>query len=223
MKPIQENERFTLSKIISDDLKEYILKNKLTTGDRLPSERELSTKMEVSRVIIREALRSLEATGIITIRQGEGAFVNTDDPQLIFQHLFHFWKINNDKTGELLELRLLLEKAAIEQISQQPNPEQIEQLEKLVRKMKLTDDPVEFQQYDAAFHTGLMEATQNSLFIQLADTILHYFAELPAIHFTQEEKSVTVNEHNMILQAIKKGHSDQAIAVLEAHLQRPKK
>ncbi|KRG14020.1 hypothetical protein ACA29_06530 [Lederbergia galactosidilytica] len=77
MKPIQENERFTLSKIISDDLKEYILKNKLTTGDRLPSERELSTKMEVSRVIIREALRSLEATGIITIRQGEGAFVNT--------------------------------------------------------------------------------------------------------------------------------------------------
>lgn len=223
MKPIQDTERFTLSKIISDDLKEYIIQNKLTTGDRLPSERELAANMDVSRVIIREALRSLEATGLVTIKQGEGAFVNTDDPQVIFQHLFHFWKMNSEKTEELLELRFLLEKAAIEQICQHPDAEQFEQLETLIQKMEQTDDPDDFQQYDAAFHTGLIEATQNSLFIQLADTIVQYFAEAPAIPFTQEEKHVTVKEHAVILQALKTGKLNQALTTLEEHLQRPRK
>lgn len=222
VKPIQANERFTLSKIISEELRDYIINNKLTTGDRLPSERELAAQMEVSRVIIREALRTLEATGLITIRQGEGAFVNSDNPQLLFQHLFYFWKINGKKANELLELRMLLEKAAIEQLCQHPFPEKWMELESSISKMKEANDPEIIKQLDASFHTGLMEATQNSLFIQLADTIVQYFSELPAVSFTEEEKHITIQEHSLILQALKECKTSEAIKILETHLHRPK-
>ncbi|WP_415783386.1 FadR/GntR family transcriptional regulator, partial [Lederbergia lenta] len=56
---------------MSDNLRQYIVENKMTTGDKLPSERDLAEMLAVSRVIIREALRTLESTGIIIIKHGE--------------------------------------------------------------------------------------------------------------------------------------------------------
>ena len=60
---------------VAGQIKEMIMTGQLHPGDRLPSERELAERLSVSRTTIREALRSLAAVGMISIRQGDGSFV----------------------------------------------------------------------------------------------------------------------------------------------------
>ncbi|MBO1004825.1 FadR/GntR family transcriptional regulator [Pseudogracilibacillus auburnensis] len=220
MKPIQENERYTLSRIVTDNLRNYIVENKLTTGDKLPSERDLASDMAVSRVIIREALRALESTGIIEIRHGEGAFVNTDDPSAIFKSLLFFWQINNAKVEELFELRHILEKTAIEQMIENSNEGHLLSLEQNIKNMSTTNDPDKFKEYDIQFHMGIINATKNELFSQLIDVIGQYFANVSPLQLTDFEKELTIREHKLIVEAMKNKDKKLALQLLDTHLQR---
>ncbi|CAM4018189.1 FadR family transcriptional regulator [Paenibacillus alkaliterrae] len=223
MKPIEEKERYTLSKIVSDNLRQYIIEKKLKTGEKLPAERELAKMMEVSRVMIREALRSLESTGIIVIRHGEGAFVNTNDSSVILNHLLYFWKLNNDKMNELLELRHVLEKAAIEQIILSAKVDHLKELENIIDRMKETSDTKKFQEYDIEFHSCLIKATENDLFAQLTDIIAEYFSSISHSQMDQAERNKTVNEHQLIVEAVKQKNKQLALQILKEHLEYSKK
>src|SRR3712207_8707982 len=61
-----------------EQIKENILRGKLRVGDKLPSERELSTQLGVSRSSVREALRSLDILGVVVSIQGEGTYIQGD-------------------------------------------------------------------------------------------------------------------------------------------------
>src|SRR5690625_938436 len=75
VKELQPIRSAPLYRRVAEELERYISTNKLKPGDRLPSERELAERLEVSRTVIRESLRMLNITGIINIRIGQGAFV----------------------------------------------------------------------------------------------------------------------------------------------------
>ncbi|EKN66496.1 transcriptional regulator, pyruvate dehydrogenase complex repressor [Neobacillus bataviensis LMG 21833] len=220
MQPIEEKERFTLSKIVSDSLRDYIITNKLSTGDKLPSERELAKMLDVSRVIIREALHSLESTGILTIKHGGGAYINSDDSSVIFNNLLFFWQMKDKNSDELFDLRLLLEKEAIAHIISQSNQENLGNLEAKILLMKDTDEPEKFKEYDRDFHRELISTTQNELFMQLADIIVQYFANVSPPTISQLEKEQTIHEHQLLLQALKDRDKKVAYEILEGHLQR---
>lgn len=223
MKPIEEKERYTLSKIVSDNLRQYIIEKKLKTGEKLPAERELAKMMEVSRVMIREALRSLESTGIIVIRHGEGAFVNTNDSSVILNHLLYFWKLNNEKINELFELRHVLERAAIEQIIISGKVDHLKELENIIDRMKETSESKKFQEYDIEFHSCLIKATENDLFVQLTDIIIEYFSSISHSQMDLAERNKTVNEHQLILEAVKQKNKKLALQFLKEHLEYSKK
>jgi len=72
MKQIEPVRRVNLTAKVMDSIKEYIASNDLGPGDRLPSEKVLTSSLNVSRNILREALKSLEAVGLIQIRVGDG-------------------------------------------------------------------------------------------------------------------------------------------------------
>ncbi|MBS4197151.1 FadR/GntR family transcriptional regulator [Lederbergia citri] len=218
MKPIEDKERYTLSKIVSDNLRQYIIDHQLKTGDKLPSERDLAAMLNVSRVIVREALRALESTGIIVIRHGEGAFVNTDDTSVILNHLLFFWKMNNARIEELFELRKLLEKTAVEQIIISSDIEHLTGLETIIDKMTQTTDSDEFKELDIEFHKELIKATNNVLFSQLTDVIVQYFSGVSRV-MDEENRNKTVTEHQLIVDAIKDKNKNLALQLLNNHLQ----
>ncbi|MCR2822500.1 FadR/GntR family transcriptional regulator [Lederbergia panacisoli] len=218
MKRIEDRERFTLSKIVSENLRQYIIDHQLKTGDKLPSERDLAVMLDVSRVIVREALRALESTGIIVIRHGEGAFVNTDDTSVILNHLLFFWRMSNDRIEELFELRQLLEKTAIEQIINNSNTTQLTVLENIIFDMSQTKDSNTFKELDIEFHKELIKATNNELFKQLTDVIVQYFSGV-SLDMDEKNRNKTTVEHQLIVDAIKDKNKKLAIQLLNDHLQ----
>ena len=107
-KPIRQ---FRISEEVLSQLKESILLGKFKSGEKLPSERELTEEFQVSRGVIREAIRILEITGFVTLRQGPtgGAFV-TD---LSFDHVgnafLDLFLSNKVSIPELANVRLFVE------------------------------------------------------------------------------------------------------------------
>jgi GntR family transcriptional repressor for pyruvate dehydrogenase complex len=222
LNPIEDKERYTLSKIVSDSLRDYIIKNNLSTGDKLPSERELVKTLDVSRVVVREALHSLESTGIITIKYGEGAFVNTDDSSVASNNLLFFWQMKDKNSKDLFELRHLLEKGAVEHIIAKMDLEPLENLEKILQTMSETESLEKFKKYDIEFHLGLISATKNELFLQLADIIVQYFSNISPDQMTQLQKEKTVKEHKLLIEAMRNKDKGLALQILNDHLQASK-
>lgn len=224
MKPVNKDERFTLSKIVSDNLKQYILDHELKPGDKLPSERDLVKMMNVSRSILREALRTLESSGILIIRHGDGAFVQSDEDLSVISEQFLFmWKLGNKKQSDLLELRRIYESSAIEEAIFRASKEDLDTLEQLANQMKDLMDTKAIQDADIEFHRGLLKATNNDLFIQMADFIVEYFANVPHRHMDPQERDKSLNEHLQIVQAIREKDILKGKLLLREHLNYSKK
>src|SRR5688572_7071139 len=100
-------ERKTFSRKVVEHIKELIMSGKLKPGDKLPPERELAEKMDVSRPTIREAFKILSATGLLDIRQGNGVFVAAQSVRL--DNLATFLFMQSDTIHELFEVRKMIE------------------------------------------------------------------------------------------------------------------
>ncbi|MBD2866082.1 FadR/GntR family transcriptional regulator [Paenibacillus oceani] len=224
MKPIQKDERFTLSQIISEKLKQYIIEQQLTPGQKLPSERELVKTLEVSRSVLREALRALENSGILSIRHGEGAFIQRHNIAPVFNQLMFLWKLDHKKVCELFELRQVFELSAIEQAVDNATESDFDRLETLALRMKqVAGDTRRIQETDIAFHQTLISATHNELFTQLTELIVQYFASIPHHHMGEKELGKSVEEHLQIVDALRSRNPIEAKRILRSHLQFSKK
>src|SRR3954447_11912434 len=100
-----------MSEAIVDQIKTLIRTNRLRPGDRLPSERELCERMGVSRVTVREALRVLEAGGLVEIRVGAhgGAFVTTPTSDRVGASITDLLTLSSVSAADVTEVRLVLE------------------------------------------------------------------------------------------------------------------
>lgn len=103
--------RVTLSGEVADRLSEAIRLGELLPGARLPAERDLGVQFGVGRTSIREALRMLQATGMVTVRAGDGVFVA--DYASTADHPFARWESQYQyRVEELFEVRLAIEPIA---------------------------------------------------------------------------------------------------------------
>ncbi|TDM04526.1 FadR/GntR family transcriptional regulator [Macrococcus carouselicus] len=91
------------------ELETYMIEHDLAAGDKLPSERDLSEKMNLSRSSIREALRAMELIGIITTKRGEGTFLSNVDDHQLFEIIGRFLIYSDKQKKEITEFKELLE------------------------------------------------------------------------------------------------------------------
>jgi DNA-binding FadR family transcriptional regulator len=130
-KPIRQTR---VSQEVNDQIKQSILLGAFKAGDKLPSERELVEQFQVSRVAIREALRSLEHSGFLTTRQGAGGGAYVID--LSFEHLatafLDLFLADKISMPELCQVRLLLEPEVARLAAQNVTPEYAEKLRQIL-------------------------------------------------------------------------------------------
>ncbi len=153
---------------ISEDIVENLLmlirERELRPGDKLPPERELAATMQVSRPSLREALRALAIMNVIEIRQGDGTYVTSLEPNLLMSHLDFVFALNDAAFLELFEARRILEPGLVAMAATRITDAEIAELEACVaRSMALVDDPPAFAEADLEMHELIAKAAGNSI------------------------------------------------------------
>jgi len=163
--PIVRKEK--LPRQVVEQIQQLIFSRDLNPGDRLPTERELGERFKVSRTVIREAIRTLEARGLIRTQAGSGTFVCEMQGKEVASSLGRFINSQNKPFSfeALMEVRKVLEIEMVRLASQRATEEDIKQLENCLNIMcKTTDDIDEFSKWDLKFHLNLANACDNQLF-----------------------------------------------------------
>jgi len=219
MEPLQSPNRVS---VIQSRIREYILRNGLRPGDKLPTEAELSNALHVGRTAIRETFRSLEALGIVEARQGFGRVVRDFNFDAILNNLIYGLAFHGDSIYLIHEIRKALESYFTERSVRNLTEADVEELSSLVERMKQrTTAGIVFVEEDHEFHRLLFSRCGNKLALQLFEIAWsvreHYFgrdqwyAEVPL--------QIVAGEHAGILQAIKERDADKARQLILAHHQ----
>jgi GntR family transcriptional repressor for pyruvate dehydrogenase complex len=217
--------RETLTSQLTKSLTERIAKGALKPGDKLPSEQELIEEFGVSRTVVREAISSLRAAGLVTTHQGVGAFVQ---PAAAAQP-FRIDESNLDLIREVinvLELRTGLEAEAAALAAQRRKPEHLEAmrnaLDRMTAAIAASEDAVA---PDLDFHHTIAEATGNVHFTHLfgyLGALMIPRARVQTFRFFADDRSAYLNrvngEHEDIYQAILRQDTDAARSAMRLHL-----
>ena len=165
-------ERATLAEQIAANLLEYIRDAGLNPGETLPSEADLVADFDVSRPIVREALKYLEGRGVIEIENGKGAIIRPIDDKPL-SHYFQIALILHQQTlMELLEVRQALEVQGVMLAAERRTDEQLAALRAIVDEMKdAMWDLERYVELDARFHEQIAEASHNKMLFHVIKSI----------------------------------------------------
>ena len=226
--PLRPVERRRAFEEILYQLERAIVAGRFHAGDRLPSEREMAASFEVSRTSVREALRVLEALGIVRVRRGaDNGATLLDQPEDAFTQLLRFHlALQHIEVEDLIEFRVLIESWAAGVLARTRTLHALAELEKLIVEMEVDGlDQVAFHQLDAAFHLALVRGSSN----ELAALILNgsrtaiQRAMLDAILRAKDWPSLRrrlSQEHRRIYRALEKGDDQQASALVAQHIRK---
>src|SRR6478672_1025043 len=158
------NSRLTAAEAVLADLRAAIEKGDLAVGVRLPSEAAMATRYQVSRSVVREALRSAETLGLTRTQTGRGTFVVSDRPA-------HDLRIGQFSSRDLVEARPHFEVPAAGLAAQRRTEEHCAELRRLVQAMDHTTDQRQWVEHDAAFHGQIATASGNAVFAAVAESV----------------------------------------------------
>lgn len=219
--------RENLAARIVRGLGRQILRGVLKPGDRLPSEHELETRFGVSRAVVREAITSLKAEGLVATRQGAGAFVLQPRRAPAFR-VAQADLATLDEVIDMMELRATVETEAAGLAASARSQAQLaglrEALDRMQQCIERGEDAVD---PDFQFHLRIAEATGNRHFAGFIDyvgtmliprTRVNVIGREPAKH---RDYLAGVNmEHEHIYRAIAAKDADGARAAMRTHLTR---
>ena len=201
---------------VFNEISSLIKDGEYPVGSRLPTERELAERFQVSRPTIREAIIALEAKEQVSVKAGSGVYVLGNN------------LINDDfsreiSAFELLEARVLLEGEAAALAAQMISPEQVEALSDALKKIELED--IEDNSPDGAdrlFHTIIAQATHNRVILKQIEflwDIQENLDHIKAAHRSVciKEKKSRIVDHKAIFKAIKDGDANGARDMMRGH------
>src|SRR6478735_10566891 len=143
-------------------IKEMIVSGQLRPGDRLPREPDLAEELGLSRNSLREAVRALALVNILDVRQGDGTYVTSLNPDLLLDALtfvvdFH----QDDSVLDFLRVRRILEPAAAAMAAQRVEPGEAAAIQDTIDGCSLEAADEDFLKHDVEFHRLLGLASGN--------------------------------------------------------------
>lgn len=162
-----------LSDKVAGELQRSILNGAMKVGDRLPTERELGEQFGVSRTVIREAVRSLVAKGLLEVRAGSGVRVATVDASAVRETMGMYLRLHGEVSyGNLHEVRSVLEIEVAARAAESAEEADIALLRASCHEMQAALADVEqVSLLDVEFHRLVAQATHNRLYVVLLDSI----------------------------------------------------
>ncbi len=213
-----------ISMAIVDQIKEAVYQKRFKVGDKLPSERELTEQFQTSRVTVREALRTLEYSGILEIKRGVdgGAFVRDPHTKFVNDFLQDMFFMGNIQVPHLTEARMAVEpfaaKVACERISSSA-------LDQIGQNIADTEECVKRNNFKDArllnleYHRLIAQASANPVIFFLVDSIMDIMEKnISSIPLSSKPVESTLHYHEEIYQAMKSLDSERVQDLMRHHI-----
>lgn len=205
------DEYLPLRDVVFKTLREAILTGELEPGERL-MEIKLADKLGVSRTPIREAIRKLEIEGLVNMTPRKGAVVA---------------EISEEDLQNVLEVRRVLEKLAVELACNKIKPQEIAELKSNLKAFTTAiskNNPTEIAKIDVEFHDIIYKATHNGRLIQILSNIREqmYRYRLEYIK-DQDTRHTVVRDHENLINAISGKNIEEAKKIMISHIDHQEK
>jgi GntR family transcriptional repressor for pyruvate dehydrogenase complex len=219
-KTFEPFEKDVLPKKITTRLLSLIKEKHLRPGDKLPPERELAGMMQVSRPSLREALQALALMNIIEIRQGDGTYVTSLEPELLVEPLNFVFSLDDSTLPDLFEARKVVEVGLVALAAQRITAEEIADLELcLVKSLQAAEDPDAFLQADLELHKKIATAARNPLLQRFMDSISQLgLASRARTNYIPGLTKQSAQDHRAIVVALKTRDPEAARQAMRQHL-----
>ena len=208
-------------------VEERIAAGDLRPGDRLPSERELTTQFDVSRSTVREALRVLESSGLVRSRPGDPL-----GPQVIASTASAMRKlfarvVDSRRLGvaELLQFRMIIESAAGSVAARLASPSELDELEQALAGMRdaVADGYEAFSAADVRFHEHVARLSGNELLVLCLDAVRSMVLDLISTKLAQAPDPQALMErtlahHRRVIDAMRAGEADEVARLTRQEL-----
>jgi DNA-binding FadR family transcriptional regulator len=211
---------------VADQIRRAILERALPSGEGLPPERELARQFGVSRATVREALRHLQAQGLLAPR-GRTSPMQPAGPEAAVarfcEALTNVVQLRDVARPDLVELRMAVEAAALARAAVAPVAARLDEARAALDVMARPDTSTEaFHEADVAFHVALVAASGNQalLLVMLAvrDAMRLHLGEALRDRTLARLRPRILDEHRGLLRAVERGQPKLAAARLRAHL-----
>lgn len=206
-------------------IKSAIHSGELRPGDSLPSERDLTGRLGVSRVTVRDALRTLEATGLVEIRVGArgGAFVTAPEPGYVGEGLANMLLLSSSSPQDVTEARMIFELGAIPLVCERRTDEDLVELEEICARADAALKAGEFDvRLSAEFHIRLAASAHNTAIAMIVDSF-----QGPLLMSLERARDLAptmgkqgAREHRKLIDAIRRRDVEEAHGLMERHLSR---
>lgn len=217
---IEPIKKSAISEEISAQLLSMIRQGKLSAGEKLPPERELAAMLNVSRPSLREALRALAIMNIIEMRQGDGTYISSLEPETLVEHLDFVLSLDDSTFMQLFEARKIVEVGITALAAERITDNQIRELEALQSKsLSSMDNHETFLAVDLELHNIITDAAGNPF-------LKRFLTSLSRISLASRQRTVSIpgvsqqsaEDHQAIIAALKARDSRASSNAMLAHL-----
>src|SRR5256712_4190198 len=211
-----------VSETIAKRIKKQISDGALLPGEKLPAERDMAQRYRTSRVSVREAYRSLEELGLLTIRRGAegGAFITDLDHGPVMRSLSLMLRLGKTTNEEITEARLLIEPPIARLAARRARDEDLERLTYVVRQQEAAlKKRGDYRPFDLQFHRSVAECARNLPLKVLMDALSDLTVEVVAgLDLSAGVQHQVCDSHRLIADAIARRDEDTAYELMLQHV-----
>ncbi|GAA2008621.1 FadR family transcriptional regulator [Nakamurella flavida] len=207
-----------------EEIKQVILRRRSSAGAPIPTETELMAELGVSRTTVREALKGLQARGIVEVQHGRGMFVGRMSLDSLVDGLSFHGRLDQHRNdlstaAELVDVREILESALITRVATMAEPRLLAALEATVDEMEAAvQQGRPIQHADRRFHEQLYSQLGNTLVLQLVQAFWDVLdAVRPQLPSGTSDPGADAAHHRAILDRVKAGDAEGARAAMTEH------
>lgn len=212
------------SALVAQQILQAIMDDKIKPNDRLPPERDISSQMQVSRTVVREALNALKIENVIDVQVGNGTYVSMNLPEKKSDKRAVTLLEESESPFEIWEARRYMEKAIGESSIERANVNDIRRIKHLVKDMAERVEILDLDGYWAAhkqYHSVLIEMAGNSVLTRLYDALLEMSEQIltaePTRNFMVNYLPHSLAVHQEILEAISNRDKNGYRAAIDRH------
>lgn len=224
--PFQKVQPEKLSAAVTRQIELLILRGILRPGERLPSERELSERLGVSRPSLREAIAELQEKGLLTTRAGAGIYVADVLGSAFSEALVKLFAAHDEAVFDYISFRRDMEGLAAERAARLASDTDLKVIQTIFDKMNSVSskrDPADEARLDADFHLAIIEASHNVVMLHMMRSMYQLlqqgvFYNRQTMFKQRTTREMLLDQHRAINDALQSRDAAGARAAVEAHL-----